>query len=505
MEEKNQNSTGRNIFYCAVSLSLSTGIALIFSLLGFDDANLIMIYILGNLLVALFTNGYIWGVFSSILGVLTFNFFFAAPVFTFSVYNPNYIITFIVMFVTFMICSVLTKRVKGYAYQNAKKSYRSELLLQASRSLQTASSTQEIAQKTVEQLGKLLEKNIYCYLGEPAQDNKPVCYKKEESPEMPGECDMAVIRWCWQHQEDAGYSTETLRESKYMFLTVKSDSQMFAVIVIDMGDESIRTFERGIVGTLIHECAFAMEREQLLKQRRKAELRLEKERLRANFLRSISHDLRSPLTSISGNAENLIRNEEGITTEKRKNIYADIYNDSMWLINLVENLLSITRIENGSIGLNIQGEIAEEVLDEAVRHVNLRGKHQNIRVECEDILVAKMDVKLILQVLINLVDNAVKYTPDNGEIVLRAEASGGKVLFFVIDNGKGLTEEQKEKIFDMYYTVNNTVSDGRRGMGLGLPLCQSIISTHGSILNVYDNEPSGAVFCFALEQEEVAL
>ena len=129
VEEKNRNHMWKNIGYCSASLLLSTGIDLIFARWGFSDANLIMTYILGNLIVALFTDGYIWGLIYSILGVLTFNFFFAAPVFTFSVYNPNYIVTFIVMFATFMICSMLTKKVKDYAYQNAKKSYRSELLL----------------------------------------------------------------------------------------------------------------------------------------------------------------------------------------------------------------------------------------------------------------------------------------------------------------------------------------------------------------------------------------
>ena len=183
VEEKNRNHMWKNIGYCSASLLLSTGIDLIFARWGFSDANLIMTYILGNLIVALFTDGYIWGLIYSILGVLTFNFFFAAPVFTFSVYNPNYIVTFIVMFATFMICSMLTKKVKDYAYQNAKKSYRSELLLKASRSLQTASTTQEIAQKIVEQLGRLLEKNIYCYLGEPEEGSIPLSYRKENGEE----------------------------------------------------------------------------------------------------------------------------------------------------------------------------------------------------------------------------------------------------------------------------------------------------------------------------------
>lgn len=290
-----------------------------------------------------------------------------------------------------------------------------------------------------------------------------------------------------------------------MFLAIQSEEKMFAVIAVDMEKEKIGTFEKGIMGTIIHESVLALEKEQLLKQRSESEMRLEKERLRANLLRSISHDLRSPLTSISGNAENLMTNETKLKQEKRQKIYQDIYDDSVWLINLVENLLSVTRIENGTMELNIQGEVAEEVIEEALKHINRRGKQQKIMIDCEEILIAKMDVKLIFQVLINLVDNAVKYTPKGAEIVVGAKKCGDKVVFSVKDNGQGLTAEQKKRVFDMYYTVNNTVSDSRRGMGLGLPLCQAIIQAHGSELKIYDNAPTGTVFRFALEQEEIVL
>jgi len=505
VKEIKHSYIGRDVFYCIVSLVLSTLIAYIFSILGFTDANLIMIYILGVLMVALMTSGYYWGLCASALSVLTFNFFFADPIFTFSVYNPDYLITFVVMLVTSITCSILTKRVKNYAQENEMKSYRSELLLQASRSLQEASTSQEIMQKTVEQLGHLLEKNVYCYMGEPSGSEIPISYKKENAPEKLAESDLAVVKWCYQNKEDAGFSTKILRESDYLFLVVKSDEKMFAVIAVDMEKEEIGTFEKGIMGTIIHESVLALEKEQLIKQRSESEVRLEKERLRANLLRSISHDLRSPLTSISGNAENLLTNEEKLSGEKRQKIYHDIYDDSMWLINLVENLLSVTRIENGTMELNIQGEVAEEVIEEALKHVNRRGKQQKITVDCEEILIAKMDVKLIFQVLINLVDNAVKYTPKGAEIIVGADKEGDKVAFFVKDNGQGLTAEQKEKVFDMYYTVNNTVSDSRRGMGLGLPLCQAIVQAHGGKLKIYDNVPTGTVFKFALEQEEIML
>ncbi len=317
--------------------------------------------------------------------------------------------------------------------------------------------------------------------------------------------DRATALWCYQHGEDAGFSTDVLRESPYMFLAVKGKQKTFAVIVVDTKKEAIGTFERGIVGTIIHECVFALEKEELLNKQREAEMRLEKEQLRANLLRSISHDLRSPLTSISGNAENLLANEEKLPAGRRREIYRDIYDDSKWLINLVENLLSITRIENGDMKLDMQGEIVEEVIEEALKHVNFRGKDQSVRVECDEILMAKMDLKLMLQVLINLVDNAVKYTPKNAEIVIKAEALGDKVILSVRDNGTGLTPEQKEKVFDMYYTVNRGIGDARRGMGLGLPLCQAIVKAHGSRLEVCDNTPKGTVFKFALPKEEILL
>lgn len=505
MEETKYTYIGKDIFYCMISLVLSTLIAYIFSILGFTDANLIMIYILGVIMVALLTSGYCWGLCASALSVLTFNFFFADPIFTFSVYNPDYLITFGVMLVTSITCSVLTKKVKNYAQESEMKSYRSELLLQASRSLQEASTAREIMQKTVEQLGNLLEKNIYCYMGEPSVKEIPISYKKDDNPRQLDESDVAIAKWCYQNKEDAGFSTKILRESAYMFLAIQSEEKMFAVIAVDMEKEKIGTFEKGIMGTIIHESVLALEKEQLLKQRSESEMRLEKERLRANLLRSISHDLRSPLTSISGNAENLMTNETKLKQEKRQKIYQDIYDDSVWLINLVENLLSVTRIENGTMELNIQGEVAEEVIEEALKHISRRGKQQKIMIDCEEILIAKMDVKLIFQVLINLVDNAVKYTPKGAEIVVGAKKCGDKVVFSVKDNGQGLTAEQKKRVFDMYYTVNNTVSDSRRGMGLGLPLCQAIIQAHGSELKIYDNAPTGTVFRFALEQEEIVL
>ena len=496
----------KDMAICILGLGLSTAVASLFVGLGLSDTNIIMVYILGVLLVAILTSRQIWGILTSILSVLIFNFFFTMPVYTFNVSDPAYIVTFFVMFVTAFTCSALTKKVKNYARQSARKSYRTELLLETSRKLQEATDLREIAMHTVQQLGRLLEKNIYFYFGKPEISHIPEVYKKNDNaPSMLEESEIGVAQWTYRNNRRAGFSTETLPGSRCMFLAVRSAESVFAVVGIDMEGEEIPSFEAGIMEAILNECAFALEKENLLAQQKETDLRLQKEQLRANLLRSISHDLRTPLTSISGNAENLLMNEETMSEEQRKKVYRDVYDDSMWLINLVENLLFVTRIENGTMELNIQGEIVEDVIEEAVRHVNRRGKNQEICVECDGLLMAKMDVKLMMQVIINLVDNAVKYTPADSKITVKAKQYQNKAVISVADNGPGIPPEQKEKLFQMFYTLGNTVADGRRGMGLGLSLCRSIVNAHGSEIKIYDNVPCGAVFRFELEVEDVRL
>lgn len=272
-----------------------------------------------------------------------------------------------------------------------------------------------------------------------------------------------------------------------------------------MERREIPAFEEGIMGAILNECAFALEKEEWMLSSKESAVRLQKEQLRANLLRSISHDLRTPLTSISGNAETLLGNGEQIKTEQKNAIYKDIYDDSMWLINLVENLLSVTRIENGSMELNLQGEIMEDVIMEALRHVNRRGKEQEIEVDCDEFLMVRVDVRLMMQVIINLVDNAIKYTPPLSIISIKAKRFGDWAVISVSDNGPGIPDDQKEELFRMFYTVNHSVADGRRGMGLGLTLCQAIVGAHGSKIKVYDNVPQGTIFRFELKVEDVKL
>lgn len=232
----------------------------------------------------------------------------------------------------------------------------------------------------------------------------------------------------------------------------------------------------------------------------------QKEQLRANLLRSISHDLRTPLTSISGNASNLISNEEKFDTDTKKQLYEDIYDDSMWLINLVENLLSVTKIEDGTVDIRSQAELLDEVITEALHHIDRKKEEHKITyVPSDEFILIKADARMIMQVVINLVDNAIKYTQKESEIVISTGKQGNQAIVRIADNGPGISDEMKPYVFDTFYSGAKNVADSRRSLGLGLALCKSIIHAHGGEIELTDNIPHGAVFTFSLPVEEVEL
>ena len=190
----------------------------------------------------------------------------------------------------------------------------------------------------------------------------------------------------------------------------------------------------------------------------------------------------------------------------RKQTFLDIYDDSMWLINLVENILSISRIEDGRMNLSISTELVSEVFEEALRHTNRHSGQHTITVQMDDdLLLARMDAKLIVQVLINLMDNAIKYTPAGSHIILSAAAQGETAVIQVSDDGSGIPDGAKEKVFEMFFTGENRISDSRRSLGLGLALCRTIIAAHGGTITLSDNKPHGCIFTFTLPLGEVSL
>ena len=208
--------------------------------------------------------------------------------------------------------------------------------------------------------------------------------------------------------------------------------------------------------------------------------------------------------SIAGNAGALMADENRYSPETRQRLYADIYADSLWLTELVENLLASTRLEEDPANLQLSGELVEELFAEALAHVHADSGHAIQSETPSDLLMVRSDAKLIVQVLVNLIGNALKYTPPGSTIRLSARRRGTEAILSVADDGPGVPAEDRERVFDMFFVGDNPASAGRKSLGLGLALCRTIVNAHGGRIWVEDNSPHGAVFSFTLPTEEVS-
>ncbi len=490
-------------------LIAASGIGMLFRSLGFGEANIITVYVLGVLVISMITNHRAYSLILSIVSVLVFNFLFTDPKFTLQTYDQGYPVTFIIMFLAAFLTSSLATRLKNHARQSAHVAFRTKILFDANQTLQKAQNRQEIVLAAANQLIKLLEKDIVFYLEENGEIGKPYLFSaSKEAPDSAclSESEKSVANWVLKNNKHAGATTATLSNAKCLYLAVRINDKVYGVVGIVMDGHPLDAFENSILLSILGECALALENEKNAREKEEAAILAQNEQLRANLLRAISHDLRTPLTSISGNASNLLSNGGAFDEITKQQLYTDIYDDAMWLINLVENLLAVTRIEEGRLNLHLSEDLIDDAVTEALRHVSRDSAEHHISVESEEeFLLAKMDAKLIVQVLINLVDNAVKYTPKGSHIIIRTKKQEETAIVSVTDDGDGIPDEIKPRIFDMFYSGANKIADSRRSIGLGLFLCKSIINAHGGTITVSDNTPHGAVFTFTLPAGEVQL
>ena len=443
-------------------LALASGLAFLFSKVGFSEANIIAIYLLAVLLTAMVTSTRSSYVLSAIGSVLVFNFFFTYPQFSLHVYADGAPLTFLIMLIASLTVGTMTDRMKGQTKQSTQAAYRTNLLLETNQLLQKAQTDEEVLSACCTQVTKLLGRTASVLPGVVASTNK-----------------------------------DTQR------YPIKVQDRVYGTVIIE-GAEPLEAFENSVLLSILGECALTLENSRNAKEKETAKLQAENEKLRANLLRSISHDLRTPLTSISGNAGMLLSDLEKLDNDTVRQMCGDIYDDSAWLTNLVENLLAVTKIEEGRMRLQKQPHLVEEIVTEALQHISRKQTEHTVTVHHEnELLLARCDARLIIQVIINLVDNAIKYTPAGSHITITTKQNAQHTEISVADNGAGIPDSEKEKVFQMFYSGSNPIADCRRSLGLGLSLCKSIITAHGGEITVSDNAPAGTIFTFTIPSGEV--
>lgn len=481
--------------------------------------------------------------------VLLINFLHTEPYLSFEIANSESWVRLAVMFLISCTCGTMTARIRSQERAAAHKAYRTGILLDMSQSLQRAGSTVEILHNSAEHIIKLLRRSVVFVPSAATGAFAPALFEldsdtgavmchtlrecvdstggQEQKPEPDGGGPEAEHEF----SPDAGSGSElrlddALPGSKARKIMIEAklkqigvwlhegfvcvtlghiDKDLGVIVILPNGTAArLDNFDKDLLTAMAEQCALALEKAQSEKLKQQMQIKAERERLRADLLRSISHDLRTPLTGIVGNACVLLDDEILLDEQRKHKMYNDIQEDALWLLQLVENLLSITRIENDSMSIKKNLEVLADVLDEAYNRCKRYGpKHTIILEHSNEMILVKMEPSLIMQVISNLVDNAVKYTPKDASIVISYEMRGNMVCVMVADNGGGVRDEDKELLFETFVTLNRKVSDGRRSVGLGLSLCRTIVQAHGGSVWVEDNTPQGAIFCFTLPVDEV--
>lgn len=484
----------------------ATIIGLLFFRMHYTDANIITIYLLGVLLTSVSTSGYTCGLLASVLSVFLFNYFLTEPRLTLVAYGKDYPVTFAVMLGASILAGTLAAKLKAHAELSARDAYRTKTLFDANQQLQKAETPADIYRTTATQIQRLVQRDILIY---PSLDNGYLYPADGGAPRSIPESarEPEVVDWVWRKRKRAGASTDKFPNAHCLYLSIRTGQQVYGVVGVSCSAKApLDAFSSSILLSILGECALALESRHNAEEREKAAVLAKNEQLRANLLRSISHDLRTPLTSISGNADALLHSYQALDDDSRTQMITDIYDDAQWLTELVENLLAVTKISDGSVKLQLSDQVVDDIVAEALRHIDRHAVEHHITSDCGELpLLVRADARLIMQLLINLVNNAIKYSPAGSHIEIRAFREAEHAVIEVSDDGPGIPDAQKAQVFEMFYTGSKRVADSRRSLGLGLSLCRSIVHAHGGELTLHDNIPHGCIFSFTLPLSEINL
>ncbi|MBZ9632785.1 DUF4118 domain-containing protein [Clostridium sp. FP1] len=493
-----------NVFKTIVIMILSTILSLIFRKIGFHESNEIMVYILGVLFVSTSTDGYIYGIMAAIIGVLSFNFFFTVPYYSFLAYRADYPVTFIIMLIAAIITSTLTSRVKTQVKISFIRENRMKILYKINKSLLTARNKKQVVEFCGDNLVDMFSRAIMiAILDDKNNLQNPSDYMVNGEYGrniFKSDVEVLAIEKCFKTGQSVGVEADIFINSVGYYHPIKGQNKILGIIGIAcLEEDTLSKNEKILLESVSTQIALAIEREDLYQKKKNINLEAERERVRGNLLRSISHDLRTPLTGILGSVSTITDNYDILDNDTKKELLDIIYEDTSWLIHSVENILSMTRIDEGKLEIKKDTEVVEEIVAESIARVKrFSGSHNIVTDLPENMVILFVDGLLIEQVLINLIDNAIKYTQDDSIIAVKVTVKEDNVVFDISDNGKGIPEEDITSIFDRFYTKTKGDCLEKRGIGLGLAICKSIIEAHGGCMEALNNSSGGATFRFSL-------
>ena len=313
-----------------------------------------MVYIFSVLIVSRVTMGYLYGIVASILSVLVFNFLFTVPYYSFNAIQPGYPVTFLVMLLVALITSALTVRIKTQARFLVQRERRTEVLYEINKKLLVTRGLENIVTLTNEYITKLFDRSVIFYTQDPGKDVKGIMLQSSldtDASFLLSEDERAVAHWVFVNQKNAGAGTDTLMGAGGFYLPVISQGNVLGVIGLSCANGKLNQDNLSFLKRITSQVAMALERQYLSDEQRMVLIESAKEKMRSNLLRAISHDLRTPLTGILGASSAILENGDKLDKQMQDKLVTNIRDDSQWLIRMVENLLSVTRINEGTMNV----------------------------------------------------------------------------------------------------------------------------------------------------------
>lgn len=484
--------------YASLGVLIATAVAwLMFPY--FAAANLIMMYLIAVIVIAI-----LWGrgpsVLASVLSVAAFDFFFVPPYFSFAVSDIQYLLTFAVMLVAALVISNLAVRLHQQAELARYRERRTGVLYAMSRDLATHRGTGMLAQLAAKHLRDVFDAQVAIFL---ADAEKRVQLQRGEllffelDPKEAG-----VAQWVFDHSERAGVGTDTLPGASALYLPLVGSAGAIGVVAVRSKDSGflLDPEQLHLLESLVNQVALAIERTCLSEEAQNARVRAETERMRNAILSSVSHDLRTPLATITGAASSLAEEQRELDPAARRELSRSIYREANRLDRLLKNLLDMMRIEAGAVQLSREWHPMDEVVGAALARLEGRLHDHTVSTAFPaDLPLVLVDGVLLEQVVINLVENAMKYAPSGSTIDVSASAIGREIVVEVADRGPGIPSGEEARIFDKFYR-GRLAREG--GVGLGLTICRGIVEAHGGRIWAENHSGGGALFRFSIPLPE---
>lgn len=473
-----------------------------------SPTNLVMLY-LAAVVVSAFYLGRGPAIFASFLSVLAFDLFFVPPIGTFVVGDTQYILTFIGLLVVGMIIATLTAQAREQAEAATSREIDTAVLYELSRDLASAFTKDDILRAVRRHVESAFSRDVVILLPSAGGPDQMQVASASASLELP-EDELAVADWVYRHGEPAGRNTDTLPAARLRYLPLKTARGILGVMGVVGPDVTVASSgsnhpshlspgQRRLMKAFASQTALALERASLAESARQAEVSQATEKLQTALLNSVSHELRTPLVSITGALSTLLADNGELDAPARRSLTENALAEAQRLNQLVGNLLDMTRLEAGALSIRLEPSDVQDVIGAALEQVGARLQDRELRVRVpSDLPLARLDFVPIVQVLVNLLDNALRYSPPGTPIDVNARTAGQNIEIEVADRGPGLPPEELEHIFDRFYLLQRPAGGG--GTGLGLSICKGIVEAHGGAIRVQNRAHGGASFVIVLPQ-----